>query len=353
MYAHARMQLPLRRLAQAILLLTAVVLAGAVGYAVLGDGRWTFAQALYMSVITISTVGFGELPGLHEVPGAVAVTIGIILGGIATVAYFQSTMTALLVEGTLGQAWRRKLMRKSIEALSNHVVVAGAGSTGRHAIEELFATHTPFIAVDRNRDHLQRLSEEVAGGTMLFVHGDATVDEVLKDAGVERASGVVAALADDKDNLFVTLSARSLNPKARIVARVIEPEAAAKMTRAGANAIVSPNMIGGRRMASELIRPEVNEFLDEMLRDKEKNLRLEEVEVAQGSVYAGHPLKDVPFRRETNVLVLAVRDRNRVFRYNPGPDHVLEEGTVLVVLGETLDMRKLRAMMDKRSAVAR
>jgi voltage-gated potassium channel len=344
------MQLSLRRLAQAVLLLGSVIIFGAVGFALLGDGRWTFAETLYMSVITISTVGFGELPGLHDVPGAVAVTIAIILGGIATVAYFQSTMTALLIEGTIGQAWRRKLMRKSIDALSKHVVVAGAGATGRHAIEELCATHTPFVAVDRHREHLQRLSEELTGGTMLYVHGDATVDEILKEAGVERASGVVAALSDDKDNLFVTLSARSLNPKARIVARVIEPETAAKMTRAGANAIVSPNMIGGRRMASELIRPEVNEFLDEMLRDKEKNLRLEEVAVPEGSVYAGHPLKDVPFRRETNVLVLAVRDKGRVFRYNPGPDHVLEEGTMLIVLGETLDMRKLREMMEQRSA---
>jgi voltage-gated potassium channel len=336
------MTLSVRRLFQALLLLAMVIVFGACGYYVLGTPRWSFGSALYMSVITVSTVGFAELPGTEHVQGARELTMAIILSGMGTVAYFQSTMTALLVEGAIGQAWRRKRMRTSIEALSGHVVVAGVGSTGQYVVEELFATERPFVAIDRDLANLNRLSDEMMGGKLLFVHGDATEDEVLERAGVGRAAGVIASLSDDKDNLYVTLSARSMNPKARIVARVIGPDAAAKMERAGANVTVSPNMIGGRRMASELLRPAVTEFVDEMLRDREKNLRLEDITVPESSHLAGHPLRDAPIRRETNVLVVAVRGHDRRFQYNPGPDHVLEAGTVLVVLGETRDIQRVR-----------
>jgi voltage-gated potassium channel len=290
-------------------------------------------------------VGFAELPGIEKVGGARALTSAIILSGMGTVAYFQSTMTALLVEGAIGQAWRRKRMRNSIEALSEHIVVAGVGSTGQHVVEELQSAAKPFVVIDRDLAQLTRLSEEVAGGKLLFINGDATEDEVLKSAGVERAFGVIATLSDDKDNLFVTLSARSMNPKARIVARVIGPDAAAKMARAGADVTVSPNMIGGRRMAGEMLRPAVTEFLDGMLRDREENLRVEEVTVPEQSSLVGHPLRDAPIRREMNVLVLAVRGRDRRFAYNPGPDHVLEAGTVLVVLGAFRDIQRMRKRM--------
>ena len=183
------------------------------------------------------------------------------------------------------------------------------------------------MVIDRDHAHLERISEELAEGKLLYVHGDATEDHVLLAAGVQRARGVVAALTHDKDNLFVTLSARSLNAGARIVAKVTEVDAGPKMIKAGATSVVNPTMIGGRRMASECIRPEVNEFLDQMLRDKDKNLRLEEVEHPAGVVVrSAAALKDTPIRRETRVLVVAVRDTSRVFTYNPEPDFVLARG---------------------------
>jgi len=334
-----------KRLTVAAALLVALVLGGAAGYWVLGHGRWSFADCLYMTVITLSTVGFAELSNMGEVPGARGLTIGLIVGGIGTLAYFQANVTALLVEGALGQAWRRNRMRKKIESMSGHVVVAGSGSTGRHVIEELVVTETPFVVIDRNHEHVQRISELMMNGEMLFVHGDATEDPVLMQAGVDRAAGVVAALTHDKDNLFVTLSARSLNASARIVSKVTEDESAPKMLKAGANAIVSPAQIGGRRMASELIRPEVNEFLDQMLRDKDKSLRLEEILIPKGSPYAGHALRDAPIRRETNLLVIAVRQPTREFVYNPEPDFVLAEGMTLVVMGASDGVKKLRALV--------
>jgi len=334
-----------KRLAFAAALLAGLVLLGSGGYFVLGDGRWTFGECVYMTVITLSTVGFGELARMGEVPGARTLTIMLIIGGVGTLAYVQANVTAVLVEGAIGQALRRNRMRKKIEALSGHIVVAGSGSTGKHVIEELIATKTPFVVIDRNQEHVQRISDQMMAGDMLFVHGDATEDHILLLAGIERAAGVVAALTHDKDNLFVTLSARSLNAVARIVSKVTEDESAPKMLKAGATAVVSPTQIGGRRMASELIRPEVNEFLDQMLRDKDKSLRLEEVVVPKSSPYVGHALRDAPIRKETNLLVIAVRQPTREFVYNPEPDFVLEAGMTLVVMGAADGVKKLRTLV--------
>jgi len=342
----------LRRVFVALLMVTAVIVVGGATLFWLGHGRWTWSEALFMSVITVSTVGFSELPGIDHVPFARAAIVAIILGGLGTVAYFQSAMTALIVEGVIGHAWRSNRMKKEILRLVDHVVVTGIGSTGKHVIEELIATGTPFVAIDKNHEHLQRISDELMNGKMLFVHGDATEDHTLLEAGVERAKGVIAALTHDRDNLFVTLSARALNARARIVTKVVEPEALPKMMRAGANATVSPNIIGGRRMASELIRPEVVEFLDQMLRDRDRTLRLEEVDVPDGSPYVGHALRDVPIRRVSNALVVAIRDRDRRFQYNPGPETLLEGGTVLVVLGETPDMSVLRKLIGGDPSLA-
>ncbi len=328
-----------------MLILIALVLVGSAGYWALGQGRWRFDECLYMTVITLSTVGFGELNQMHEVAGARAVTIALIVSGIGTLAYVQANLTALLVEGVIGQYLRERSMRKQIDALKDHIVVAGAGATGRHVIEELVVTHTPFVVIDRNREHLERISQHFMQGKMLFVNGDATEDHFLIEAGVGRAKGVVAALTHDKDNLFVTVSARSLNANARIVAKVIEDEAMPKMIKAGASSCVSPQQIGGPRMASEVIRPEVNEFLDQMFRDKDKALRLEEVTIPDNSPLAGLALKDTPIRQKTKLLVVAVRTLDRVLLYNPDPEQVLEAGATLIVMGGAESVVLLRKMV--------
>jgi voltage-gated potassium channel len=339
-----------RRLLIASLVVTALTVVGGVAFWLIGGGRWGLGAALYMAVISVSTVGFGELPGLDAVPGARAVTVGLIVTGIGAIAYLQSTLTAVLIEGTLGHAWRRRAMRTKIEALSRHVIVAGVGATGRHVVEEFVATQTPFVAIDRDQEQLERVSREVAGGAMLYVRGDATEDATLFAAGIARARGLVAALTNDKDNLFVTLSARTLNAGARIVTKVTELEAIPKMSRAGADATVSPNTIGGRRLAGELVRPDVVEFVDRMLRDREHALKLTDVPIPADSPYNGARLGSVPVRRAADVMVVAVRTPDRRFVYSPGPDHVLEAGSALVVLGEPGEARKLEALVrDGRS----
>ena len=329
------MHASLRRLVVALLVLVSLVAIGSVGFWLLGHGRWQLAECAYMTVITLSTVGFGELSQMHEVPGARPLTIALIVSGVGALAYVQGNLTALLVEGVIGQALRRNRMKNAIAKLERHVVVCGAGSTGKHVIEELVATGTPFVVIDRDVAHLERLSEDLANGRMLYVHGDATDDHAL-----------VAALTHDKDNLFVTLSARYLNANARIVSKIVEDHAGAKMIKAGATSVVNPAMIGGRRMASELVRPEVNEFLDQMLRDKTKNLRIEECIVPEKSSYVGISLKDSPIRRETKLLVIAVRDKERTFVYNPDPEFIIAGGTTLIVMGDTDSVTKLRKILD-------
>jgi voltage-gated potassium channel len=334
----------LRRLFAAMFAVSLLVAAGTVGFFRLGEGRWTVQDCAYMTVITISTVGYGELTDMAKVPGARALTAALIVSGIGTLAYFQGNLTALLLEGIIGQAFRRRLMQRTIASLQDHIVVAGAGSTGRHIIEELIASRAPFVVIDRDKAHLERISEDLANGKMLFVHGDATDDHALEQANIKSAKGIIAALTQDKDNLFVTLTARSLNPSARIVAKAVEDPAIPKLIRAGANSVVSPTQIGGRRMASELVRPQVNEFLDQMLRSKDKPLRIEEVTVEAGASFVGKALRDTPIRSETSLLVVAVRDLNRDFIYNPDPDLVLAAGTSLIVMGDQENVAKLRAL---------
>jgi voltage-gated potassium channel len=329
------------RLFSAFALLSAVILGGALVIFVQGRGRWSFGEALYLAVNAASTVGFRELDGMDDVRFSRLTTALIVLAGLGAVAYFQSTLTALLVQGVIGERLGEWRMQKRIESLSNHIVVTGAGSTGMHVIEELHATRESFVVIDRDRALLERLSRDLVEGELLYVVGDATADAVLIAAGINRCRGVVAALTEDKDNLFVTLSARSLNASARIVAKVIAPDSAHKMIRAGANATVSPNMIGGRRLASEIVRPTVVEFIDKMLRARDA-LRLEEVAIPDGSPLVGKPLWEVQ-TADAKLLVVALRV-DEEFLYNPEPSTEMEVGSVLVVLGTSGDVARLRRL---------
>lgn len=325
-------------------MLFTVLFGGGLAYWLIGRGRWGYGECVYMTTITLTTVGFGELPNMVDVPGARLLTGFIAAFGVGVVAYAQGNVTVLVLEGTFGEALRKRRMEKAIAALSGHVVVAGAGSTGRHVVEELYTTGTAFVVIDQNEAHMKRISEELCEGKLLYVLGDATDDHALIAAGVRKASGVVAALTDDRDNVFVTLSARSLNPNARIVSKVIEDPTERKMLKAGASAVVSPTQIGGRRMASELLRPNVNEFFDQMFRDTRK-LRLEEVAIPKSSTFDGQALKDTPIRRETSLLVIAVKDDAGAFVYNPDPAFVLSSGATLIVMGEVASVLKLRKLV--------
>ncbi len=332
-----------RRLLSAFGFLLTVVTVGALGYYQIGDGRWSLSDCFYMTVITLSTVGYGEvLEGLHDVQGARAFTTLLIIMGSGTLVYFVSMLTAFIVEGDLMGVIRISRMQKRIDQLEGHIVVCGAGSTGVHILQELAEIHDAFVVIDLDEERLRRLDEEFANLALLYVVGDATDDHVLQSAGIERARGLIAALHDDKDNLFVTISARALSPAVRIVAKAIELSAEPKLKRAGADTVVSPYRIGALRMVSEMIRPQVTKFLDEMLRNKEQALRMEELLIPEGSSLVGVKLRDTTIRDETDALVIALRQPDGSFLYNPPSTARLEAGMTLVLLAKTGDVKRLR-----------
>lgn len=260
--------------------------------------------------------------------------------------YFSASMTTFLVEGAFSQMGKRRKMLRKISEIDRHIIVCGLGNTGIHVVRELMSNYWPVLVVDLDIESLQRAAEDLAEcGELLYIHGDALDDKVLEQAGIQRAFGIVCSLPSDKDNVFLTLTARQMNPKIRIVTRAIDLHAAQRMKIAGADSVVTTNFIGGMRLASEMIRPHVTQFLDLMLRDKEKNLRVEELEVTPRSGLDGKRLGDARLREERHLLVLAVKTPDGGYEYGPGADFVLRNGVVLLVMGSPESVARLRERM--------
>jgi voltage-gated potassium channel len=330
-----------RRLGLAFGAVLTSVAFGTAGYWLIGEGRWSFIDCLYQTVIGLTTAGFGEIVPLGSTTWGRPFTILLLSGGMVAMGWFVTSAAAVLIEGELtGFTWRRR-MDNRVKKLSGHTIVCGAGSTGIHCVRELSTIGTPFVVVDAREEVAREVS---AAYDCAVVVGDATHDEVLIEAGIERAAGVISALTEDKDNLFVTVTARALNPSLRIVAKAIELRADDKMRRAGADAVVSPNVIGGLRMVAEMIRPKVVSFLDVMVRDKEKTLRIEEVPVPPGSHWCGKRVAELDLARH-RLLLLAVKapGEGAGYLYAPGPEHQLGGGETLIVLGEPDRVRQLGA----------
>ena len=250
---------------------------GTAAYKHIGGEQATLLDSLYMVVITIATIGYGEIIDLSHSPGGRIFTMFLSFAGIGIMTYIMMSLTAFVVEGELNEAFRRRKMEKRIEKLRDHYIVCGADGVGTHVARELAATQRPYIVVDVDREKIERLHGGEDGPA--FVVGDATDNETLEKAGIERAHGLFAVTGDDNQNMVISLSARQLNPKIRVVARCEEVRNSEKMQRAGADSAVSPTRIGGLRMASEMLRPAVVNFLDVMLRREDLALRIEELAV--------------------------------------------------------------------------
>jgi voltage-gated potassium channel len=336
-----------RKLAFAGSLLLFLMVVSVTGYLIMGGPDVTLLDAVYMAVITFAGVGYGEvIDTTHNIPLRVFNTI-VVGAGWLSMIYIVSSVTAFLVEGEIFNTFRRRKMQKSISDLKYHFIVCGLGDTGRHAVEELLKTHTPFVVVESHEDNIARLREQDPHfANILYLIGDATDDQTLEQAGLMRAKGIIAALSADKDNLVITVMVRQKNPHIRIVARFTDPKYTEKLIKAGANSTVSPNRIGGLRMASEVLRPHVVGFLDLMLKEQSKTLRLEEIDVSAKSPWAGKTLAELQINQRFSILVLAVKSasesRGARFFANPPADHKLDPKEVLVVMGDVHDILRAR-----------
>lgn len=342
-----------RRLLYALVALLFVLTASVIGYKAIGGPEVTFLQALYMAVITLAGVGYGEIIDTSHNPGLRIFNIFVVLVGVAITVYAFSVLTAFLVEGSIRNIFWRRRMQHRIAELKDHFIVCGLGDTGRYCVEELLKTETPFVAVDVHADNVRKLQESLPDAKdLLFVVGDAADAAVLEQAGITRAHGLLAALPSDKDNLVITVVARQQNSSLRIVSRCTDLKFAERLTKAGANATVSPNHIGGLRMASEALRPSVVSFLDQMLKEKSHTIRVEEISVPQGGAWVGLTINDIDLRGKYQLLPLAIKfdkdQKEQKFVFAPGERQTVSAGSVIVVMGEIHDVKRARNDAEHR-----
>jgi voltage-gated potassium channel len=317
------------RLRGALTMLGCVVVAGTVGYLILG---FTLLEAIYQTVTTVTTVGFREVRPLSD--AGIVFTIVLILLGVGTALYALGVLIQTLVEGDLHDVFGRRRMERRISELTEPVIVCGWGRVGRAIAKEIADAGATLVVVDRDAARLETSPYPT-------VLGDATDDDVLRRAGLDRARALVAALDSDAGNLFVTVSARALRPDVFIVARVRVEESVEKLRRAGADRVVNPQSIGGARMAAFVLQPHVTEFLDVVMHDRDIEFRLEEVTVDARSPIVGRTLREARIREQTGALVLALREGSGAFSTNPSPDSKLDGGQVLIAIGTPTELTAL------------
>ncbi|MGE3907988.1 MAG: TrkA family potassium uptake protein [Chloroflexota bacterium] len=323
-----------RQLIRPAAVIIAVMLIGMLGFMVI-EG-WGPLDALYMSVTTMTTVGFGEIHPLSQ--QGRAFTIGLIFLGVGGALYMLTTMMQFVVEGHLGRNLERRRMERRIEHMTGHFILCGLGRVGRQVARDFKDAGIPFIVIDVNQPSL----DVAASLGYLVVRGDATDDVTLRRAGIERARGLVTCVQGDADNIFVTLSARALRADLFIVARGNNDDAAPKLRRAGADRVVSPYSIGGRQMAMLATRPAAVEFVDRVLGRADVDLLLEDFTVSDGSTLVGRTVQDVGQTIAPGVLILAI-SRDARLMTQPQADVVIHMGDELVAFGTSAQLRALES----------
>jgi voltage-gated potassium channel len=328
------------------LLLLVVFIAGTLGFFILGGGKWTLFDCAYMTSITLTTVGYGEILEDFGRDGRLFAMI-LMWSGMGVALYAVSTITGFVIERKFSRILKERKMEKSIAALKNHFIVCGGGHTALNVLRELIASKKSCVCLELKPERVERFSSLFPG--QYFIQGDATEEDVLLRAGIERASGVLAVLEEDGHNLLITVQARYINPDIKIVARCNENNLAEKFFRAGANYVVNPSFIGGMRMASEMIRPHVVSFLDRMLKGTDAT-RVEEVTIGEESPWIGHSLREIDFHRRTGLTPVSLkRPEDPQFIYNLSQDEVLTPQSVVVVIGTPEQVSNLRKFCAKGS----
>ncbi len=327
-----------RKIIKGFVILLVILMIGSLGYMTIE--KWNFSDSLYMTIITITTVGFREVGSISK-EGRIF-TIFIIFSGMGIIAYIFGMTAQAMVDFQVGAILGRRKLGRTLRSIKNHYIICSFGRIGKIICQELKANKSPMVVIDNDPETVQILEEE----GIPYIIDDATSEEALIEVGVERARGVVAVVASDADNLFITMSARGLNPDMFIVARADEEQTEKKLLRVGADRVVMPYLIGGRKMAQTIIKPAVTDFLEFTIHNKEIGLEMEELVVSEKSPLRGITLVDSGIRQETDVIIVAIRTKAGEMKFNPSSITRIETGDTLISLGKSEDLNKLAKILS-------
>jgi len=326
-----------KKLSLVLALIGFIISFGTTGYMVI-EG-WSFLDSLYMTVTTLTTVGYREIRELSDAGRWFTITL--IIGGVGTMLYALSTGAKFILEGELQAIYGRRRLEKKMRELSDHYVICGYGRMGKIIAKELKNEKVKFIAIEK--------IPTVHGKEETFViTGDATQDEILKEVGIERAKGLITVLPTDAENLYVVLSAKGLNPTLFIVARAGEEGSEQKLLRAGADRVISPYHIGGLRIAHTVLKPAVVDFIELATKSGNIDLQLEEIAIPELSDYSGLSLDQCGFGKELGVIIVAIKKPNGDMKFNPTYLTLIEPGDTLIALGEVSKLKVLEGMITAR-----
>ena len=330
-----------RKILIALAMLGGLLVTGTVGYLLLESNnpirRWQLLDAIYMTVITLTTVGYGNM---NMSDAGRIFTLFLLIGGFGVFTYSVTIATAFLIEGQLQSFFRQQKMVRTVDKLSNHYIICGLGDTGVHVLDEMLKAEVDFVGIEFEEERLIYLSDT---RDFPYLQGDATDDEVLIRAGITRAQGLVTCLSRDQDNLFVVISARKLNPRLKIASKAVEDNSPGKLVTAGADEVVLPDHIGGLRLASSILYPHLVEFLASITQDQQGTHFAESI-VQQNAPLDGISLKNANIQEQTGLVVLAIRYTDGVFLYNPPGDKLVGAGDALLVIANQQQLQALRKL---------
>lgn len=321
----------------AVAMLVLLIFVGVVGFRVMSGFTWL--DAIYMTVITITTVGFGEVKPLD--PQAKIFTVFLILTSVIIVGYAIKVITEYILSKNSVDELKQRKMQKKIDAYKNHIIICGYGRNGKQAASKLVAYKKPFVVIERNKE----LTETFNNEEVSFVIGNANEDEILFQAGIERASTLICALPNDADNLFVVLSARQINKNIRIISRASQETSYNKLKLAGANNVIMPDKIGGDHMASLVVVPDLIEFIDNLSIVGKSNINIEEIAVEKlYDTNTTQTIRDLDLRKKSGCTVIGYKDSNGEYIVNPEADLELVPNSKVIVLGRPEQIQKLNAL---------
>ena len=326
-----------KKLRYSLLMLVGIMAFGICGYYFVE--HMSLFDALYMTIITLSTVGFAEVIPLSQ--AGRAITVIIIFLGISVGAYTVGVLVRALVEGELVKIFGRRKVQKQISGLKNHFIICGFGRIGRIICSELNADDIDFVVIEQD----PCVIEHIEAQKFLYLEMDATTEEALMQAGVMEAKGIVTAVNSDANNVFITMTAKSLRPDVFVLARASEEKNEPKLLRAGATRVVSPYLIGGRRIAQMLKKPTVVDFIDIAMMGSHLGLMMEEAKIGDNSSLIGKNLIDSHLRKDYGVIIVAIKKQSGDMVFNPTPSEELEAGDVIVVIGKNDDMKRMNAVL--------